>query len=223
MFEGPKVKRLRAPGGGRKPKGPRSSEKHKARLPIDPAHPQHVVIRVTPQVAPLRDRDGWEAVCQGLALTARRHDMRICHVSLQPDHVHLIAEADHVMALARGVQGFVIAFSRRLNKLRRTRGKVITDRYHSIPLTTPAEVRYALAYVLTNWWHHGAQRGLRLDPYSSAALFDGWTRRPSDVRDAGLPRPPVTMAMTWLLQIGWKREGLIAPTEHPPTPTPRFE
>ena len=50
-------------------------------------------------------------------MTARRADFRICHVSIQATHVHLLVEADDRMALARGMQGFQIACARRFNQL----------------------------------------------------------------------------------------------------------
>jgi hypothetical protein len=71
-----------------------------------------------------------------------------------------------------------------------------------------AEVRRALVYVLANGRRHLPEVGHRLsagwlDPYSSAAWFDGWR--------AGLglrlgPRP-VVRPETWLLATGYQRAG----------------
>ncbi len=136
------------PGAGRLPPGAaREREEHQPRPAIDPRHPLHVVIRARAGLK-LRRRAGWLAVRHGLATTCRRADFRICHVSVQGNHVHLIVEADSHVALARGMQGFQIACARRFNLQTRRSGGVFADRYHPRPLRTPRETRNALAYVL---------------------------------------------------------------------------
>ena len=53
-------------------------------------------------------------------------------------------------------------------------------------------------------------------PYSSGAAFDGWRI------EVGGPSfiVPVSRARTWLLTRGWRRHGLLDPSETPgPTPT----
>ena len=103
-------------------------------------------------------------------------------------------------------------------------GRVFSDRYHAHVLKTPAEVRRALGYVLLNHRSHLARIGEphaagELDPYSSAAAFDGWAA------SADSPRPParevaavVAEARTWLLRAGWRRRGLLSPGEAPSAP-----
>ncbi len=139
--------RGKRPGAGRKARGPRSSERHRARPAIDARHPLHVTIRARPGLK-LRRRAGWLAVRHALTIAYRRHDFRICQVSVQGNHIHLIVEADTHMALARGMQGFQIACARRFNALTRRSGGMFADRYHPRPLATLREVRNALAYVL---------------------------------------------------------------------------
>jgi hypothetical protein len=95
-------------------------------------------------------------------------------------------------------------------------------------------VRNALVYVLANFRKH-RQRVLPagLDPYSSAAWFDGFelTRlragssplaAPSVVHFAERPPPgwnaspfPVSPPSTWLLRVGWRRRGLLGLSEEP--------
>ncbi|MCE9572895.1 MAG: transposase, partial [Deltaproteobacteria bacterium] len=142
---------------------------------IDPRHPLHVVIRARPGLK-LRRRAGWLAVRHGLAITCRRSDFRICHLSVQGNHVHLIVEADSHMSLARGMQGFQIACARRFNAHTNRRGGVFADRYHPRPLATLRETRNALAYVLNNWRRHREDitaHNLAFDPFASARAFDG--------------------------------------------------
>jgi putative transposase len=127
---------------------------------------------------------------------------------LQGQHLHLVCEADDQRALARGMQGLSIRLARRLNRLLGRAGRVLRDRYHSRVLKTPVEVRNVLAYVLCNFRHHAAERGLQLDrawvdPFSSGPHFDGWRDlvRPAAVYARG-PRCTTT-PRSWLLQKGW--------------------
>ena len=220
----------RRAGAGRKAKGPRASERHETRPRVDPKHPLHVVIRGTREAGRLRTRAGYRAVRHALIVTLRRHDFRVCHVSIQATHLHLIVEADDRMALARGMQGFQIACARRFNRLRRARaakpvvreqarggghrggrarGAVFADRYHPVALGGPRKVRHALGYVLGNWRRHGEDRGSQalLDPYSSAAAFGGWAgARPVRLGERSEPLP-VCFPATWLLAVGWRRAG----------------
>ena len=200
-------------GAGRPAKGPRASEKHKARPPIDARHPLHVTIRARPGLR-LRRRAGWLAVRRALEVTYRRHDFRICHVSVQGNHVHLIVAADTQVALARGMQGFQIACARRFNAHARRRGGVFADRYHPVPLVALKQVRHALGYVLNNWRRHREDLHARhaFDPFASARAFDGWAGAP---RRDHLEAVPVVMPTTWFLTIGWRRYGPISPHDRP--------
>jgi hypothetical protein len=88
---------------------------------------------------------------------------------------------------------------------------VFADRYHHRTLTTPRQVRNALAYVLCNARKHrvAPHRSGWLDPLSSAASFDGWTRC-ANAADRITPAP-----RTWLLRVGWRRGGSIDPDHTP--------
>ncbi len=204
------------PGAGRKARGPRASEKHRVRPRHDAKHPLHVVIRVVGGIR-LRRRAGWRAVRHALGVTLRRHDFRICHVSIQATHVHFLVEADDRMSLARGMQGFQIACARRFNRLRRRRGRLFSDRYHPVALRSPRQVRHAISYVMNNWRKHREDTGsnLRLDPYSSAVAFVSWNPRPQSETDPERERLMVVLPSTWLLAHGWRRYGPISPRERP--------
>ena len=206
-------------GAGRKPKGKRAGERHVARPEHDPRHPVHVTIRVVGSAGGLRRKDLYLALREATIVTARREDFRITHMSIQRDHVHLIVEAERKDALSKGVRGFSISAARQINKAitarggdRRT-GRVIADRYHARPLTSPRAVRNAIAYVLGNWRHHGEDRAAvartwRVDPFSSGPVFFGW----KELEDSPVlwPLPPtyhplvVLRPRTWLLG-SWHR------------------
>ena len=149
----------------------------------------------------------------------------ICHFSVQSNNIHLLCEASGKDGLARGVQGFAISAARRLNRVLGRRGGIFADRYHQEILSTLRQARNALAYVLLNARRHGHHRDKRdqnwIDPFSSARYFHDW----KSGRPSGLPPPasiaegiPVAPPRTWYLTTGWRRHGLISPTE---TPGPR--
>jgi REP element-mobilizing transposase RayT len=206
-------------GAGRKPQGPRASERHEARPMHDFRHPVHVTMRVVGDVGNLRRREIYFALYGATIVTAKREDFRIVHLSIQRDHIHLIVEAEHKEALSRGMQGFSISAARRINKATTARtgerrsGRVVSDRFHARPLTSPRAVRNALAYVLGNWRHHGEDRAAfakhwSVDPFSSGAVFTGW----KELEDSPVlwKLPPtyhpllVWRPRTWLLR-SWDR------------------
>jgi REP element-mobilizing transposase RayT len=212
---------------GRPRKYAKGDERHGVRPRVGKDVPVHVTLRTVREVRYLRNRDVCAAVGKAIEVTFRRDDFRICQISIQDGHLHLLVEAHDAKALSRGMQGFQISAAQRINRAferrngSRCRGQVFADRYHARNKSTPRAVREALAYVLGNWRRHRADRALapgrRLDPYSSAASFDGWRRAERvDEGRAGLPtRPP----RGWLLRVGWRRHGLLdpaaAPTDRP--------
>jgi hypothetical protein len=161
--------------------------------------------------------------------TAWRQNFRICHISLQTGHMHLVVEADDYLALARGMQGFQISCAKRLNAViscrtgTRRRGRVFADRYHARIQRSPRQVRATVGYVLGNWRRHGADATIRsaprIDPYSSAPLFDGWSHRTLPPVLAPPVDPlPVSRPRTWLLATGWRSLGLLDPDAVPGPP-----
>jgi REP element-mobilizing transposase RayT len=105
-------KRKRA---GRKPKGARAGSPHKKRPTIKASQALHVVLRIDPSVGNLRCRKLYKALRDATITAALRERFRIVHVSIQTNHVHLLAEAANNQALARGMQGFQISAARHIN------------------------------------------------------------------------------------------------------------
>ncbi len=194
------------PGAGRPKKLPRSPLPRVAR-PSFKSLPVHVTLRVRPEIARLRRRDQHLAIRRSLRSTCLKADFRIVHYSIQGNHLHLLCEAANKRALARGVQGFSSSVARRINNTMGRHGKVFADRHHAHLLRTPREVRNALVYVLNNWRKHDehlAHPDWRVDPFSSADVFDGWAREvsPQIARDGPTPVAPPSL---YLLTIGWRR------------------
>jgi hypothetical protein len=129
------------------------------------------------------------------------------------NHLHLIVEAEDKETLARKVKGLQVRVARALNRALARNGQVFSDRYHAHVLKTPREVRHALAYVLLNARKHAGALGAtdRVDPCSSALFFDGWSV--SVVCSPLGIGVPVGLPRCWLLRVGWRRCGLISPSE----------
>jgi REP element-mobilizing transposase RayT len=215
----------RREGAGRKPKnGVKAGVAHVRREGQGARVPMHVTLRVAKGVPRLRQRRGYQVVRRALGRANRLEGARICEVSIQANHLHLIVEADDRASLTRLMRSFAITAAKGVNARFGRRGRVVEDRYHVVRLTTPAQVRSALAYVLGNWRRHGEDRdGLRCrtDRYSSGPFFGGWTvPAPPCIRIDDLPFPedgalPIRFARSWLLREGWKRHGLITPWVRP--------
>src|SRR5215813_6056218 len=216
-------------GAGRKPKGARAGECHAARPAFKPYHGLHVVMRIAPAVGSLRRRDMYKAMRAASITAALRERFRIIHISLQRTHVHMIVEAEHKAALARGMQGFQISAARHINTAlgdgkRRRRGPVFADRYHLEVITMPTRARHAISYVLSNWRKHGEDRdGLPstwlVDPFSSGISFPDWKELQDQawlwpIRETYDPLM-VRRPTTWLLAEGWKKVGEISACEVP--------
>lgn len=210
------------PGAGR-PRG-RTKCAHLARPKASRHHPHHVTLRLVDEVGSLRREPVLDIVREIIELAGRRDDFGVVHFNVLGNHLHLLAEAENELRLARGMQGLMVRLARRINKHLGRTGKLFRERYHARALKTPREVRNALRYVLLNGRHHAAERGQRLhrdwiDPYSSALWFDGWSQ---PIRtDAPWLRKlrrracPTAAPRTWLLATGWRRHGLLGIDEVP--------
>jgi REP element-mobilizing transposase RayT len=212
-------------GAGRPPKGKRASERHKKRPHLKKSHPVHVILRVVAEVGRLRRRNLYRAIQRGMITAVPRHDFRICDVSVQGNHIHLIVEADDERALARGMQGFQISTAKHINRAlsketgRRRSGRVFADRYHAVQLTSPRQVRHGLCYVRNNWRRHGEDRklpGRAFDPFSSGEYSGGWDDGAQTywLRDGDVVLP-ICRPQSWLLSTGWRKAGLLSPWEVP--------
>src|SRR5262245_12530381 len=196
----------------RKKPGPRKSSTRVPHVPreVDPRQPLHVTVRMRPEVWNLRSRRCFGVLERAFYLCLERRAARFAHFSVQGKHVHMLVEASGVSALARMMQSFCIRSAKGLNKvMRRPRGTVFGDRYHSRSLKTPTQTRATLVYVLQNARKHLLELGHLLPRdwldlyYSSAGHFTGWDHPPP-----APPRPPpVAPPQTWLLSTGWRERG----------------
>jgi len=217
----------RREGAGRKPTGPKAGVAHVPRAAQSPRRPVHITIRIVGGLPRLRRRKGYQLARRALGLANRFAGVRICHLSIQGNHLHLIVEADDRAALTRAMRSFNITFARNLNVACGRRGRVLADRYHVVVLETPSQTRAAIAYVLGNWRRHGEDRGQprrAVDRFSSAPYFDGWTVPAPDLlwwKDLPFPDDgplPIRFPQSWLLTTGWRRGGALSPWHRPGPP-----
>jgi REP element-mobilizing transposase RayT len=184
-----------------------------------------VTLRLRAGVPSLRTVPIVRAIERSFAQGCTRPGFRLVHYSLQGNHAHLIVEASDRDALGRGMMAIGARLARAVNRVTGRTGGVLADRYHHELLPTPKQVHRALRYVLLNARRHAVKAGaaltarVRLDPASSARWFDGWRWRPSTHEPAIAPprdeRPAVARARTWLLNLGWRRHGLLDPADVP--------
>jgi len=135
---------------------------------------------------------------------------QIVHFSVQTNHLHLVVEAVDRETVIKKMQGFMISFAKRLNKIvGRKRGKVWSDRYYRRDIVRAREMRNVLAYVFGNAKKHGLipRDAVEIDYASSAWTFDGWDVEPL-LPDAKLRwKPPEPK--TPLLKSEWRLYGAL--------------
>ncbi|HEX5060779.1 MAG TPA: transposase [Kofleriaceae bacterium] len=213
----------KAPRGGKRPNAGRKKSddfkydpSHAKRPDLFFKHPVHVMLRVLSSVPRLRQRDGYEAIREALLYFVDGASFRVVHISIQRNHLHLVVEAAHKEALARGMQRFAIRAARALNAAFEREGKVFAFRYKAKQIKTAHYARNVIAYVLNNWRKHHEDRryeGMPFDRFTSAEAFAGWTTGdPGKPPDFGLPVSP---PRTELLVFDWQLFGLIDPFEVP--------
>jgi hypothetical protein len=147
---------------------------------------------------------------------ARERFWRVVHFSIQATHLHLVIEVENERELGRAMQGLGVRVAKSVNRILRRDGAVVAGRHHVHALSTPREVRNAIAYVMRNAQKHGALWS-RWDPWSSAVWFDGWATPLGESAIRYRERVPIPVAspQTWLLAVGWKKGGPLEATFSP--------
>jgi REP element-mobilizing transposase RayT len=228
LFAPRKPHKPRKPRKPRKPK-PHAREPHRTRPAFKACHPLHIVLRIAAAVGSMRRRAMYTAIRRASIVAACRERIRIVHISIQRQHIHMLVEASDKHALARGMQGFEISAARHINAAlgdrdRPRRGAVFADRYHLEVITGPRRAHHALSYVLNNWRKHGEDRsGIAatwlVDPFSSGIRFADWKELEGkaflwnhrETYDPLMVRRPAS----WLLTQGWKLHGTISARDVP--------
>jgi putative transposase len=163
----------RRKGAGRRPKGTRAGVSHRSRPRFERLSPVHVTMRMSDWVWNLRSRRSARVLEKAVGGGGDRFGARVVQASIQGNHIHLLVEANHTAALARGMQGLSVRIAKGMNGLMGRKGRVFADRYHAHVLRTPTEVRNAIRYIRENRQRHAAAHGEQLpagwvDPFASA-------------------------------------------------------
>ncbi len=178
-------------------------------------------MRVLNDVPSLRAKRFIREFKRSLREACDRKGFRVVQYSLQSDHAHLIVEAASKAALGCGMKAVAARLARAANRVFGRSGRVLAGRYHLRVLETAREVRNVIAYVLLNVRKHWSKRQgevppVGIDAASSGRWFDGWlVDTPGFDANPGLRE--VAEARSWLMTTGWRRWGLIDPTEVPGT------
>ncbi len=135
-------------------RGPKVGPRPRVRPTLRARHPVHVTLRARASLPSLRS-DLVARRLRAIVEVLRIDGFRVVHYSIQRDHIHMIVEAHDKRTLSSGVRSFVIRMAKRLNALFRRKGSLWGDRYHRHDLTTPRQVRNALAYVYANFKKRG--------------------------------------------------------------------
>ena len=206
-------------GAGRRKSGLRRGGPHRTRPALSSRHPVHVVLRTVRGVPRLRQACMYEAIRRVLVRYIGLGAFRVVHISIQHNHLHLLVEASGAHSLGRGMQSFAINAARAINAAWGREGSVFAFRYHATQIKTDRYARNAISYVVNNWRRHredffdGTSRCAKLDRFSSAIAFAGWTER--FVKPSDYDPLPVSAPETELLRTGWHRFGRIDPYERP--------
>ena len=230
-----------------RPKKPGAKQRHAKRVAFGKPRALHITLRIERTIGSLRKRACYTAVRRAAITLLPHEECRIVHLSIQRTHLHLLVESDTSAALSSGMQAFQISAAKHLNSAvsragswwerrrmasppQRRKGRVFADRYHARMITSPAQARREIAYVLNNWRKHGEDRRdiartWQIDPFATGWCFDGWRERGDapfawKVRDTYDPIP-VWLPKTWLLREGWRRHGLVSTREVPSAPAVR--
>ncbi|MBV8761976.1 MAG: transposase [Deltaproteobacteria bacterium] len=215
----------RREGAGRKP-GHTSDAPHRARPVVRKYDVQHVVLRTCKGLPRLRRGKTYQAIARALRKTLGESTFRVCHTSIQRNHLHFLIEANDKGALSHGMRSLAIMAARAINRVLGRTGRVFAYRYHATAISSPRQMRNALSYVLNNWRRHDedesceAAHRAALDPYSTALAFRGWRQGvfaipPDCERLAGYEPLPAAEPETWLLRVGWEPHGPISAFEVP--------
>jgi hypothetical protein len=126
--------------------------RHRGRPDHDADHPVLVTLRAARGLPSLRSAASQAAFAEAVRSTNEKwDDFSIVELSVQDDRIHAIVEADGAEALSRGMRSFVVSAARRVRRALGLRhGRLWGDRYRRRDLTSPREVRDALAELLAD-------------------------------------------------------------------------
>ncbi len=200
------------PGAGRKPKGERAGVSHHRRPAIDAEHPALITFEARDEVPNLRS-PAVHAILRDCVRQVNAHEgLAIVHYGLRQRNVLLLVEAPDNRALAIGLRSFSIRLAKAVNRHLGRQGPFFSDRFAMQLLESPRQVRQGLAFVLLG---ASPKKGReQLDAYTSAPSLQGW-KLPAPSSVMADDEPCVAAPQSRALRSGWRRYGLLDPSEAP--------
>ena len=192
---------------------------HVTRPKIDPRYPVQVTIRATPGLPSLRSPRVFGALRRAIA-RASVDCFRVIHFSIQQDHGHFIVEGDEARRARGGVHGLAIRLALAVNRVLGRKGRVVGDRYHARPLTTPRQMRTSMVYVLLNFRKH-LRAPACIDPRSSGHAFFRVAASPGGYGCRAGHGPHQVLG--WRVSAGGSRAGRCGSTNTRPRPRDRIQ
>jgi REP element-mobilizing transposase RayT len=113
----------RRPGAGRKPRRGGPGVSHKRRPVLASRFPVHVTYRLVRRLPSARRPMLFRAIRRAFNVGREAFGGRLCHFSVQKDHLHLIVEAANREALSRALQALAIRIARAINGVLGRKGK----------------------------------------------------------------------------------------------------
>lgn len=211
----------RRKGAGRKPNGRRPGVPHDRREKLPRSCPAHITLRVASDIWNLRGQRMMHEIRTVFWRMRGVAGMRLTQFSIQPNHIHMIVEAEGHDSLTRGMTVLCARLATRINRCMSRRGKVFPDRFHMQILRSPREVAYAIRYVKDNSRIHARREGR-----SWRQRVDPCTAGPCRRRFPPENRFLVVEPRTWLLRCAWslpKQPARIATPAPAPLSFPWFD
>src|SRR5688572_29984847 len=122
---------------------------HRRRASHHPDCAMHMTVRRRDGLPSFRQQRVLDLV-HDLMREKNDESFQILHRSIQSNHIHFVAEARDRRAVTRKMQGFMIAFAKRLNAMLERAGKVWADRYYARDIEGSREMKNVLSYVFNN-------------------------------------------------------------------------
>jgi hypothetical protein len=205
-------------------------------------------VRLRARITELRTPEVFATIRLAILRSGQRDErFRILHFSVLPGEVRMIVEAKDAFWLSSGMRSVTIRIARYVNDGMGRTGPLWGDRWNGRTLKTPEAMRAALVEVLAAFRRDASEpRGI--DPYSSAAWFDGfdgwqpaggkapplaveggsrhpwlpwaaWGKPAVEGATADAAECPVQPARSSLARSAWREEGLIGLDEGPASKT----
>ena len=114
---------------------------HVKRECVSDREPQHVTVRLVEGLPSLRSGEVLDVLRRVFRAARDRLGMRLCHWSVQTNHIHLIVEAEDAETLSRGMNGLLTRISRRVSALWRRAGRFFADRFQAAARRDPLRLR----------------------------------------------------------------------------------